>query len=89
MSEDVKKIDLFMFCFVFMVVCENMTWFGGGGVRFHTVNHVYFSAEKVQFALHFFPKQIVMFCGLHTRKNNNIYNQEKEQRRNFFIKYLL
>lgn len=36
---------------------------------FHTVNHVYFSAEKVQFALHLFPKQTIMFCGLHTRTN--------------------
>lgn len=38
----------FLFCFG---VCF---FFGGGGCYFHTVNHVYFSAEKVQFALHLF-----------------------------------
>lgn len=48
----------------------------GGGGNLHTVNHVYFSAEKVQFALHLFPKQTITFCGLHTWTNNNICNQE-------------
>lgn len=56
----------FMFCFVLIVVGEHMKWFWGAGATFHTVNHVYFSAEKVQFALHLFPKKTIMFCGLHT-----------------------
>lgn len=46
-------------CSVLFLVSEKITFlfwgfFSGGGCYFHTVNHVYFSAEKVQFALHLF-----------------------------------
>lgn len=73
------------FYVVFLLVASEhiIRWLGGD---FHTVNHVYFSAEKVQFALHLFPKQILLFCGLDTgtdQLHNN--NNNQEQRRPFFI----
>lgn len=62
MSEMVKKIVCF-------VCCKWTLFFFSLGGNFHSVNRVYFSAEKVQFALHHFPKQTNMFYGLHTCTN--------------------
>lgn len=58
MSLVLKKTGLlccvfFFFFFSLSVSSEHTRRLGGD---FHTVNHVYLSAEKVQFALHLFPK---------------------------------
>lgn len=76
MSLVLKKTGLL--CCVFLsVASEHMRWLGGD---FHTVNHVYFSAEKVQFALHLFPKQIILFCGLDTWTDPITHNNQEQCR---------
>lgn len=77
MSLVLKKTGLL--CCVLLVASEHVRWLGGD---FHTVNHVYFSAEKVQFALHLFPKtdHFVLWPGHFDRP---ITHNNQEQRRPF------